>query len=79
MSDRLWVNEARTVFVRLWDTGTVEVAQREAPDHTWGPPILCEEERVAVSSPSSQETNTPKNLMREGATAPVMEEGRNDV
>ena len=43
--DRLWVNEARTVLVRLWATGTVEVATRETPAHTWGPPVLCAEER----------------------------------
>lgn len=42
--DRLWVNEERTVLVRLWTTGTVEVATREAPDHTWGPPTYLKEE-----------------------------------
>jgi hypothetical protein len=41
---RLWVNEARTVLVTLWKSGTVEVATREAPDHTWGPPVRCDEE-----------------------------------
>lgn len=42
--DRLWVNADRTVFVRLWRTGTVEVARREHPSHTWGPPVLLAEE-----------------------------------
>lgn len=43
---RLWVNETRTVLVRLWKSGTVEVATRESPQHTWSPPILCDEEKV---------------------------------
>lgn len=43
---RLWVNEARTVLVRLWDSGTVEVATRETPAHTWGPPVVLTEEKV---------------------------------
>lgn len=44
MKYRLWVNEERTVFVRLWENGLVEVATREAPDHTWGPPVQLTEE-----------------------------------
>lgn len=44
---RLWVNDAGTVLVRLWwKSGTVEVSIRETPLHTWGPPILCVEEKV---------------------------------
>lgn len=43
---RLWVNEARTVLVRLWKSGTVEVATRETYAHTWGPPISCDEEKM---------------------------------
>lgn len=42
----LWVNEERTVLVRVWADGKVEVALRETPDHTWGPPIHLLEERV---------------------------------
>lgn len=45
-SYRLWVNEERTVLVRLWASGVVEVATRESPDHTWGPPVTCEEEKT---------------------------------
>ena len=45
MSDRLWVNEERTVLVRLWANGTVEVATRKTPLHTWGPPTICKEEK----------------------------------
>jgi hypothetical protein len=45
MSDRLWVNKERTVLVRLWANGTVEVATRETPSHTWGPPTICQEEK----------------------------------
>lgn len=43
--DRLWVNEERTVLVRLWASGKVEVARRDHPSHTWGPPVYLEEER----------------------------------
>lgn len=42
---RIWVNEDRTTLVTLWNSGTVEVATRETPDHTWGPPTYCKEER----------------------------------
>lgn len=46
MSYRLWVNEERTVLVRMWEDGKVEVATREHPSHTWGPPVMLVEERV---------------------------------
>jgi len=46
--DRLFVNEDRTVLCRLWANGTVEVAQRSEPDHTWGPPVYLIEEGLAV-------------------------------
>ncbi len=36
---RLWVNEASTLLVRQWDDGTVEVAERDSPSQTWGPPV----------------------------------------
>jgi hypothetical protein len=48
MSYRLWVNDARTVLVRMWENGSVEVATRETPAHTWGPPIYLAEEKVAA-------------------------------
>ena len=44
---RLWVNDARTVLVRLWEGGTCEVATRETPAHTWGPPTILVEEKPA--------------------------------
>ena len=43
--DRLFVNAERTVLVRLWANGRVEVARRDSPDHTWGPPVYLEEEK----------------------------------
>jgi hypothetical protein len=43
--DRIWVNEARTILVTMWANGKVEVATRETPAHTWGPPVTCEEEK----------------------------------
>lgn len=42
---RLFVNQARTVFVRLWRSGTCELATRDDPAHTWGPPSALNEER----------------------------------
>lgn len=56
MSDyALFVNEERTVMVRIWRTGEMEVAVREdrwvevavREDRwaIWGPPILVKEEK----------------------------------
>lgn len=36
---RLWVNAERTLLVRQWETGIVEIAEREDPGDVWGPPI----------------------------------------
>lgn len=42
----LFVNEERTVLVRIWKaTGLVEAAFRASPAHTWGPPIVLLQER----------------------------------
>jgi hypothetical protein len=41
----LWVNEARTVLVRLWGNGEMEVALRDDPSHIWGPPIRVAPEK----------------------------------
>lgn len=46
MSYRLWVNAERTVLVRMWDSGRVEVATRDHESHTWGPPTVVLEETV---------------------------------
>lgn len=42
---RLWVNAERTLLVRLWDSGRIEVATREDSDATWGPPVYLTEEK----------------------------------
>ena len=47
MTYQLWVNVERTVLVRRWEDGRVEVALRESQAHTWGPPVWLEEEKVA--------------------------------
>lgn len=50
---RLWVSDDRCTLLRLWYAGDfeqlthVEVATRETPAHTWGPPITLSEEKVA--------------------------------
>ncbi len=41
---KLWVNSERTVLVRQYDDGTVEVATRETPEHIWNPPVRVFEE-----------------------------------
>lgn len=45
---KLWVNAERTVLVRLWDDGSMEVATRSEPGATWGPPVEVREEAVAA-------------------------------
>lgn len=36
---RLWVNRERTVLARVWlGSGIAEVATRDDPSDTWGPP-----------------------------------------
>ena len=37
----LWVNDERTVLVRMWVDGNVEVATREDRHGIWGPPVKC--------------------------------------
>lgn len=44
MKYRLWVSDSRTVLVRLWEDGTLEVATRDQSGHTWGLPINMTEE-----------------------------------
>ena len=40
---RLWINAERTVLVRVWQLNEqMEVAFREHPDDTWGPPVRLE-------------------------------------
>lgn len=36
---QLFVNDERTVLVRLWSDGSCEVAQRPDSGATWGPPV----------------------------------------
>lgn len=42
----LWVNDERTILVRRWSSGTVEVCIREHPSHTWPAPITLKPEKV---------------------------------
>ena len=44
MTNRVWVNEERTVLVSMWPDGTVTVATRPDPHATWGPPVTMKEE-----------------------------------
>ena len=45
MHYRTFVNEEGTVFVRLWENGVCEMATRETPHDTWGPPVRLTEEK----------------------------------
>jgi len=47
MTYRLWVNQERTILVRLWENGKVEVSTRDHPAHPWGPPVELDEEKVS--------------------------------
>ena len=42
---RLFVNDERTILVRVWESGGVEVCTREDSDGIWSPPICMEEEK----------------------------------
>lgn len=44
---KLYVSEDRTVLVRVWDEGVVEVATREDPSGIWGPPVRVMPERAS--------------------------------
>lgn len=55
MNYRLWVNDERTVLVRLWEDGTCETATREASEHTWGPPVYLHEETQDAAEPPSRD------------------------
>lgn len=46
MSCRLWVNDERTVLVRMWDSGLVEISTRSDSSCIWGPPVRLLEEKV---------------------------------
>lgn len=43
-SYRLYVNAERTMLVRFWDNGVVEVCTRESEAHIWGAPVRVVEE-----------------------------------
>jgi hypothetical protein len=45
-SYRLWVNADRTVLVRFWMGGHVEVCTRPEEGAIWGPPVALTEERT---------------------------------
>ena len=47
MSYRIWVNDDRTILVRLWENGAMEVSTRPNQSGTWGPPIRVNEEEVS--------------------------------
>jgi hypothetical protein len=40
----IWLNPERTVMVTRWDSGEMEVALRDDPSQTWGPPVRVEPE-----------------------------------
>jgi uncharacterized protein YfaT (DUF1175 family) len=49
----IWLNPERTVMVRRWFAGGMEVALRDDPSHAWGPPITVE---LREMSPARRES-----------------------
>ncbi len=43
----LFVNADRTILVRMWESGKVEIATRPDPCAVWGPPTELHQEDVA--------------------------------
>ena len=52
----IYVNDERTVLVTVWHgNDTAEVATRETPDHTWGPPTYVRAEpRIRATEEEEQ-------------------------
>lgn len=51
---RLFVSADRLTFVRLWDSGVCEVARRDDPGDVWGPPVVCEAEKLHTAPVRSE-------------------------
>jgi hypothetical protein len=51
---RLFVNDQRTVLVRIWEGGVVEVAVRDRPGDIWGPAVVLHEEDTAAFNKDQQ-------------------------
>jgi hypothetical protein len=49
MTYKVWLNSDRTVLLTIWDNGEVEIAVRDRPGETWGPPIRMEEQTVMTT------------------------------
>ena len=45
---RLWIDADRLILLRVWGDGTMELATREQPEGTWGPPVRLHEEEIAT-------------------------------
>jgi len=41
---KIWTNEQRTILVRLWGNGALEIASRDSADDVWGPPFTLRED-----------------------------------
>ena len=59
---RLYVNFDRTRLLRMWESGLVEVAERDSPDHTWGPPVTLEEERIEQAASKQDGEDQPSTI-----------------
>ena len=67
MSYRLWLNPERTVFVRQWEGGTVEVATREHPSGIWGAPQILTEEQPEQASADERSGEASSPLKGKGS------------
>jgi hypothetical protein len=43
---RLWVNDDRTVAIRVWPNGRAEMAKRKIPQLPWRPWVVLREEEL---------------------------------
>lgn len=62
---RLYVNEERTVLVRIWPNGSVEASFRATSDHIWGPPIPLVDDSPA-DEPEDREPSDDQLYNRHG-------------
>jgi hypothetical protein len=51
---RQWINEDRTVLVREYGNGLMEVATRDQPGDTWRPPIQVRPDMIQTRSEAAR-------------------------
>lgn len=62
MTHTVYVNTDRTVMVRQWENGIVEVATRKNTAEVWGPPVHVAEEKKEPCSAAAYSTETQAGI-----------------